>query len=391
MNNSYVVIVGGGPAGSYCAKELAKKEIDVVVLEKDNFCGEKNVCGGVLNSNAIEKHGLQYATQGELSKARIYYENDYLEFDQKRYAFLRSFFDKKISEEAIKNGAKFLHNHLMVDYSINSKNIKIKVKDLNTGKDTTITSEIIVGADGFASRVRNKINSKKFTKNDYGIAVQYQIPYSAFNKIDIDLDIAYFILSKLFKFGYAWIFPKEDRLTVGLACRIKDLTFDIRKALLNIFKYPIMKKQKFDYKKIIYESSLIPDRIPGNIIDDRVILIGDAAGFVKPISGGGIEYAIESAIEAANVISKIKNEKINPDKANLREYVEKVEWIKNKIEKEKKIMQTLEKFDFNRLQKIMIKKHLPKTLEFLFTGEKKILLEVFKELPILSYHYFTNH
>lgn len=389
MYEHEVIVVGGGPAGSYCAKKLAERGINTVVLEKDTFCGEKNVCGGNLNVEAVKKFGVEFATEKRILKSRFYYEKYFLDIQSARsYSFQRCNFDRLLSHRAAEAGADILLNHVMLDFFITSEKVKVKVKDLQTKKIKFITGKVIVGADGFASRVRDKINSRKFSKKDYAVAVQYQIPYSAINDINIDLDVNHFILDYSHKFGYAWIFPKKELITVGIACYALNLDFDIKRELHHLtFEHRLMKNQNINTEKIFYESSLIPVKIPENLIADRVVLIGDAAGLVKPISGGGLEYALGSAIEAANVISKVFEEKSIPDKNHLQKYLKSINYITKKINRERKFLGLLKRVDIEKLFKIIVRNKYSKTMKFLFTGEKRILIELSKELLPLMYEY----
>jgi len=382
MKTDDVLIIGGGPAGSSCAKELAKRGIGVTVIEKDSFCGEKNVCGGVLNAAAVEKYDLQYATEGKLSKARMYCENNFIEVPQERYTFRRSYFDRKLSEAAIEEGANVLHDQLMIDFSVKADGVKIKIKNATTGEEKFIDGSLIVGADGFASKVRSKLNGN--SRMDWLACVQYQIPYTAVE--DIDTDVAYFIFNEIYKSGYGWIFPKKEGLTVGIGSPCP-IDFDIKKELDNL-ALPLMKKNA-NHKKF-YESSLIPAKIADKLVGNRALLIGDAAGLVKPIGGGGIEYAIESGIEAAKTIEKALLERKSLNENTLSRYLQNIDHIAKKIEKEGKLLEFLEREGFAKLFNNLMAKKKFQTLSLLFTGNKNCLLGTFKESPLLVLKYLRH-
>jgi flavin-dependent dehydrogenase len=106
--------------------------------------------------------------------------------------------------------------------------------------------------------------------------------------------------------GYGWVFPKKEHVNIGIG-EVKPEEGHT-KNLKKIFK---------DYIKTLKESKIIPNdleiqKIKGGIIplsplgktySNRLILCGDAAGFINPMSGEGIYYAMSSGEIAANVIS----------------------------------------------------------------------------------------
>jgi flavin-dependent dehydrogenase len=117
---------------------------------------------------------------------------------------------------------------------------------------------------------------------------------------------SYFHLKPKNLYGYAWIFPKKKALNVGLGAFWKDIK------RINI-------KQEFsDYfgilkKKGLIPENLIPQKPKGGQIplrgaieksfSDRILLIGDAAGFVSPIGGDGIYYGMCSGMIASKVVN----------------------------------------------------------------------------------------
>ncbi len=386
-----VAVVGGGPAGSTCARELARSGIRVIVLEKDKFCGEKNVCGGVLNEQAVERYGLKYATECRIPKARIYCKDHFFEHDECRYGFQRAFFDRKLSENAIKRGAKIMHSHMMLDYTVGDSGVKIKARDMKNGSEKIIKSRVIVGADGFASKVRNKLNPGRNRKEDYLACVQYQIPLNSIRNLHLDKNKCYFLVDRKYGTGYSGIFIKKHFLTIGSYVPVPVSGLQMKKELDYLtFRHFLMRGCRIDTRKMQYESSLIPVKIADRLVGDRTVLIGDAGGLVKPVTGGGIEYAIESGMWAAKTIADVFGEEKKPTGKNLRPYNARILRVKNAIRKEKNMINVLKKFNYPRLMETMLRDGHHNMMKSMNTGKMKIDQKIAREMVSLAYSYLTG-
>lgn len=95
---------------------------------------------------------------------------------------------------------------------------------------------------------------------------------------------------------YAWVFPKADHLCVGTASRIgrRSLPTLLRrlKEKIGLSDAPVMRR----------EAGFLPLHVRSTLVRGRVMLVGDAAGFVSPLSGEGIYYAMKSGECAASVV-----------------------------------------------------------------------------------------
>jgi flavin-dependent dehydrogenase len=98
--------------------------------------------------------------------------------------------------------------------------------------------------------------------------------------------------------GYAWIFPKKTHLSVGLGTYKRDVT-DLKKKLQAFLNasgiVPINGIQRHGHFIPVHPR-------PDGFVKKRIVLVGDAAGFVDPVTGEGITYAIESGQAAAQAL-----------------------------------------------------------------------------------------
>jgi len=108
--------------------------------------------------------------------------------------------------------------------------------------------------------------------------------------------------------GYAWLFTKNDSINIGIGQFIPYQKFVKQEInLINTFKsyFNLLKQQKLipDYLRIgKLRGGCIPISTLKQTYSDRAIICGDAAGFINPISGGGIQFAMISAENAAIII-----------------------------------------------------------------------------------------
>jgi geranylgeranyl reductase family protein len=152
---------------------------------------------------------------------------------------------------------------------------------------------MVIGADGFNSMVARYIRPKH-SKEEYGICVESKIAADdrmidqyIHNAVDIHFNIAHG--------GYGWVFPHRGYFSVGvggLASR-----FSHPKAVMRHFLETI----GFPSEVRMKGCPIPVGGIHRNIVADRLLLAGDAAGFVDTFYGEGLAFAIRSGQLAADV------------------------------------------------------------------------------------------
>jgi flavin-dependent dehydrogenase len=107
-------------------------------------------------------------------------------------------------------------------------------------------------------------------------------------------------------FGYAWIFPKRDCIAVGVGALLSKVEENLKTYLENfVNKHPIASKKLEGAEVIRFDAALVPlSGLTSKIYSDRIVLLGDAAGTVSPITGEGMYYSMKSGEIAAEVINK---------------------------------------------------------------------------------------
>jgi geranylgeranyl reductase family protein len=288
-----VLIVGAGPAGTTAAKRTAEKGLNTLLIEKQKL-PRKKPCAGLVSQRAL--NSLEFEIPKHLIKrycygTRIIYKNHVLESKLDGPVGIqvsRDEFDYYLSQQAAKKGAEILDNT-----SVNSVNAENDYVAVNTTKGL-FKARIVIGADGVNSVCARYVRSgSKTSRNAFSLISEVPASIEYINNKYLDITEVDF---GRVKNGYFWTFPKDNRISVGLG--LFDNSSE-SKPLKTYYEY--IKDQNFDYLKP--QGHFIP--IGGykrDVHSDRVILVGDAAGFVDAFLGEGISYAIMSGKIAANTV-----------------------------------------------------------------------------------------
>jgi len=316
-----VVVVGAGPAGSVTAKTAAERGLDVLLIERNQEIGVPVKC-----AEGVSKEIEKFVTLdrrwicAEVKGANIYGPDGTKvvlsaeTMDETGYVLERRIFDKFLASEAARAGAEIrvrTEAYDIIEEEGYAKGVYVRCM----GEDTRVFAPVVVGADGVESRVGRwaGINTRLQPSN---ISV-----CAEFLMCDIELNGDYsefFLGSEVAPKGYAWVFPKgEDCANVGLG--IGGDVSDEKHRALDYLKAFV--RNKFPDGKTVAEMyGVVPLSGPSyESVADGLILVGDAARQVNPLTGGGILYAMHAGEIAGDVIAKAVQEK-DFSKKRLMEY-----------------------------------------------------------------------
>ncbi len=317
-----VLIVGAGPAGSMAAKTAAEKNADVVIIERNKNIGYPVRCAEGINKFLFRDTGIKKDDsfiEQIIDGTKIYFYDEIYELETeqwKGYTVNRTIFDKYLALEAETAGAKLLTATKAIGMKKKGKKWLINTKsDIGIAD---IETKIVIGADGFECSVGRWAGIRtKWKENEFCKCYELLLEcpnLSEANKFHI-------AFGEEFPMGYAWIFPKNKKANVGVGVTSKASA----KKALNFFinKYPrIDNLLGNNYCIIEKRGGGIPTTGPrdvNEIVTDGLILVGDAAGMVDPITGEGICPSMISGI-AAGETTCLCLEKNNWEKENLYEY-----------------------------------------------------------------------
>lgn len=304
-----VVIIGSGPAGSATARFAAEGGAKVLVIERRAEVGVPVLCGEGI-SRKIDAWKMLEGKRwiaGKMDGARIYSPDKTcvtLSAEQAGnetgYVVYRDIFDQELARLAIKAGAEFMMNTKATGIIKEGDEIK-GVKAEHFDEEFEIECSIVVAADGVDSKVAQWAGMKtRLDPKDLETCCQYTLT-------DIDVKDAYceFYLGKeIAPGGYIWVFPKGKRIAnVGIGILASLSESGLAKKLLDKFieKDPRLNKGK----SLRFLAGAVPVSNPAEqTVADNIVLVGDAARHVDPITGGGLTHCLEDGKIAGEVIAK---------------------------------------------------------------------------------------
>jgi digeranylgeranylglycerophospholipid reductase len=305
-----VVVIGAGPSGSSAAAEMAKRGLDVLMVEKDEFPGKSNVCGGgILETRLVKDLDLEPSVIDK----EIF---DYVYFfpwgivdrrsSVKSISFLRRVFDNSLAQRAVRVGVKLNCLTLVTGVAIKTGNVRVYLRRMNTGEPTAVIADLVIFADGPSSLAYKSFGlGFSRTRGNTALGAIYELEWKN-NPLDC---FEFYFDRKVSPWGYGWIFPKRNVVNVGVCCLLSKLRRNIRQHLNYLVnEHPIASKKLAGRKALRFAAALIPIAPARKTVGHRMLVVGDAAGMVDPIWGGGIITAIRSGRIAGRIATKAFNE-----------------------------------------------------------------------------------
>lgn len=353
-----ISIVGAGPAGSSAAKILAEHGFKVAIFEKEKLPRHKHCGGGV--SIYCSKYlkqldvDIKQASLQDYTGFSLSYGDLSARCDLKTtigYGVYREDFDFLITEAAKKAGS-IVYNEKVISFKKEKNYYNILTKK------GSYKTKYILGADGISSTIRKCLDIP-YDKEKLAISIEAEVKATQ-KKIEeyenmVNLDLKYFDQ------GYAWDFPKIGKKTINFGVgTFLTASKNMEVPLKEVF-FRFLKDKGFKNNVKDIHGALLPFRGTVEYFGkENVILIGDAAGLVSPLSGEGVPYALESGITAANCIKDYFNE----DYFVLQNYEERLSHLKTELNHHAIILQNkLYGNDSHRKLIVRVCKENPRLIE----------------------------
>ncbi len=311
MKNDYdIIIVGAGPAGSMAARFAAEQGVSVLMLEKDRDVGYPVRCGEAISKAGVEEFipSDDKWIAAKISKFSFNAPDGsevIVEFGDAGYVLERRIFDYELARTAAEAGAEILtrayvNGLLLVDGKV------CGVKYEHNGEQKEVKAKIVIAADGVESRVGRWAGLK--THIDFR-DIESAVQITAAN-IPVDQNTLYFYFGKdVAPNGYFWIFPKgHNKANIGLG--VSGLIG--KKKSAQSFLDDFMSKHYPNVPVLTKIAGGVPCSITlDKISGPGIMLVGDAARQVNPLSGGGIASGMIGGKIAGTIAGEaIKQNKI---------------------------------------------------------------------------------
>lgn len=313
IKNRYdVVVVGGGPAGSVAARYVAEAGLSVIILEKDRDIGYPVRCG-----EAVAHEGLDQFIDIDPKFISSYIDKfimvdptgQEVEFPLggiKGYVLDRKIFDYELAKIAAKNGAEILTKAYV--YGLIFKDDKVSgVKFEFQGEKYEIECDVVIGADGVESRVGRWGGLKTYVNfKEMESAASYTIANA-----NIDPNALYFYFGEnVAPQGYLWVFAKgNNSANVGIG-----IGGEIAKKKSALKYLDEFMETHFPNVQILTKVAGGVPCVPTleKISAPGLILVGDAARQVNPLTGGGIYSAMVGGQVGGKIVAEaIKSRNLN--------------------------------------------------------------------------------
>lgn len=398
-NKTDVIIVGAGPAGVSAAIVLARAGKKVLLVDRADCAGEKNMFGGCIyakqTAEIFPKFWETAPVERAVSEQKIFMLTDYdsTQFSYrysskgsyKAFSVIRSKWDKWCVEQAVAAGAYYAPKTLVKELLLeNGKVVGIKTQFEN------YYSDIVIIADGVNSLLAKQIGLRKeFKDSDVTINVKEVIRLPKQRLEDrFQIDEIDGTACKIFGgplkdiFAMGFMYTNKDTISIGVGIALDELKkkkVTPYELLDDLKEHPSIAPYIKDGELVEYSAHLIPEgsfnHIP-KVFDNRVMVVGDAAGFVNNLHLEGTNlamlsgklaaetaiFAIEKGDFSASTLSlyyeKLKNSIIIKD---LRTHNNTVEFLKKNI---KTISSVLPEFSCEFFEMLSVADEIPKRARY---------------------------
>ncbi|MFQ5731718.1 MAG: NAD(P)/FAD-dependent oxidoreductase [Planctomycetaceae bacterium] len=299
MEHHQVLIVGGGPAGSSCAKRLGRRGVDVLVLDKQTFPRDKT-CAGWVTPPVFDALGIDPADYPA--------DNVLQSITGFRTGLLGGREVQTQYDKVVSYGIRRCEfDHFLLQRCGAPTRLGEPLKSLERDGNGWIANgeihaDLVVGAGGHFCPVARRLGNRKQPQASVVAAqeIEFEVSPEKLDQGSIAGETPELFFCRDLQ-GYGWCFRKGNYLNIGLGRvdrdRLSEHVADFCRFLRLSGKVACEIPQKLHgHAYQLYE------RINPTLCDDGVLLIGDAAGLSYPQSGEGIRPAVESALMAADVI-----------------------------------------------------------------------------------------
>jgi len=324
-----ILVIGAGPAGSSAAKHAALNDAKVLMIDKKSEIGSPKRCAeGVskegLKALGIEPHckwiakeltGVKFISPNGTS---VWLNEERVKLPEAGYILERKIFDKHMAMNAARAGVEIMVKTIATGLKRSEEGLIITAECMDQSFE--INAKIVIAADGPESRVGRWAGLKTTLKpKNMESCAQFEMAGVEME----DSNSIEFYFGSVAPGGYAWIFPKGDDIAnVGLGIITTQTDKTAYEHLLEfVSNCPSTQNAQ------PVELNIGGDPVGGmlkKLVTDNLVLVGDSASQVSPLTGGGIISAMKAGVFAGEVTAAAIKEG-NYSQKRLKEYQDKCE------------------------------------------------------------------
>ena len=286
-----IIVIGGSANGSQAAYSAAKEGVNVAVIEEHHTIGLPEHCSGLFSYAGLElidsMPPKELIFNENIYGSRIIAPNGKVMTVRKpnKHALVsdRAAFDRYLMDRAVEHGAKLYQPFKAILASRNRYGVDLTIQSQD-GEKITLTSKIIISAEGIRGTIANQLGLKTPEKKQIVNAAQFYMK----DLHDMDTELVEVYQNREFaRDFFAWVIPMNDKTAkVGLGTSLPGAS----KVLEKMFKnHPILKDRVEGAEIVRKTAGRIPFMGPiKKSFADKILLTGDVAGQTKPTTGGGV-------------------------------------------------------------------------------------------------------
>jgi geranylgeranyl reductase family protein len=349
-----VIVIGAGPVGSRVAHRLAGRGHRVMVLERRPQVGEKVCCTGIVSEECARAFDLDEGViLRRANSAKLFSPSGkllQLRREESQACILdRAAFDLAMVSRAQGEGAEYVFDSPVSDIAVGEKGVRVEV---SRQERRHFEARAVVIAAGFGSRLVQKLGLGELT--DFALGAQAEVETPGIEEVEVHFG------QKIAPGFFGWLVPtRPGRARVGLLSRHNPERY-LRDWLESL---------QAQGKVVSAESKLSCGAVPLKPLDrthgERVVVVGDAAGQVKPTTGGGIYYGLLCADIAADTL----HQALEQDDLSMkslaryeREWRERLEWELKIGRWARKLFERLDDHRLDQLFDILKANHIDEAL-----------------------------
>ncbi len=287
------VVIGGGPAGSQVAYQMAEMGYEVVVLERKERLGEPVCCTGIVSQECVSSFAIDESVVfRRVNSAKIFSPSGRLLrlWHQKAQACIvdRTALNVALAKRAQCSGAEYVLNSAVSEIEIGDDRIKVKA-DCKGGGFSFFEARVAVIANGYGSKLATGLGFGR--AGDFVMGAQTEVEVVGVDEVEVYLG------QEIAPGFFAWLVPTSPhRALVGLLSRRSPGLY-LKKLISTLLSQGKIASAEAELK---YGG--IPLKPLARTYSERLVVVGGAAGQVKPTTGGGIYYGLLCADMVANTL-----------------------------------------------------------------------------------------